>query len=268
MKSWLYRFLGLSIAWASPQPYVLYYGDPTPLWPKLSQFDYAILEPEHPGLTLPPQSKTRWIAYLSLGEIHQSRPYYQELESELLPENPHWPKAFRVDPRSPKWRHFLLDTLIPQLRSAGWQGLFFDTVDNGPWLESQDSSAFAGAGQAMFDLIVEIRKSWPEGFLVLNNGYELQPQIAPYVDRILLEGLNTRYYFDQKKYGPSDPSERSMRIARARASLAMSPHTPIWILDYAAHSRDPLARKAHQMQNKLAWQGIVTELSLQSWKSF
>lgn len=268
MKSWFYSFLGLSLAWAKPQPFAIYYGDPTPHWSQLSQLDYAILEPDHPGMTLPTPSKTLWIAYLSLGEVHQSRSYYQELKSELLPENPHWPQAFRVDPRSPKWRHFLLDTLIPQLKSAGWQGLFFDTVDNGPWLESQDSTAYAGAGQAMFDLIVEIRKSWPEGFLVLNNGYELQPQIAPYVNRILLEGLNTRFYFDSKKYGPSDPNERSMRIARARESRALSPQTQIWILDYAAQHRDPLALKAHQLHDKLAWKGIVSELSLQSWKSF
>lgn len=264
MRFWIFSTLAIQLAWPSRPAFSIYYGDPKPYWKELCRVPYVILEPDFPEMVLPDSCSTQWIAYLSLGEVHQSRPYFKEFQSELLPENPNWPAAFRIDPRSEKWRHYLLEVLIPDLKAKGWGGLFFDTVDNGPWLEMQDSSRFAGSKEAMADLIRSIRKAWPNGFFVLNNGYELQPEISPYVDRILLEGLNSRWDFSKKTYGPSPAGERQMRIDRARQSLALHPQTQFWVLDYAQNAKDPLsawAKKAHKKQN---FQGIVSELSLQT----
>lgn len=250
------------------QNFTVFYGNPSPIWNELSHLNFVILEPNHPNLVLPADSTTKWIAYLSLGEVHQSRSYYPNIadKSWVLSENKDWTGARRIDPRSLEWKDFILNHLIPELRNAGWGGLFFDTVDVGPWLEQTDSTQYKGAKNAMADLIRSIHLAWPEAFLVMNNGYELLPEIAPVLDVILLEGLNTRWDFDRKIYTKSPESERQRRIQRSQESLLKSPLTQVWILDYSATNQDKLARYARKEWKKLGWHGTLSDLSLQRWK--
>lgn len=268
LKLSVLSLLGLVSSHARQQEFAIYYSDPSTEWEGLEQIKYVVLEPDHPNLSLPPSGKTTWIAYLSLGEIHSSRSYFPLVEKQnwVLPENPNWPGAHRIDPRSPEWKNLIIDSIIPKLKQAGWQGLFFDTVDNGPWLETTDSSKYAGSKKAMADLILAIRQAWPEGFLVMNNGFELLPEIGGSVDAVLLEGLNTRWDFQNKGYIRSNPSEKNMRIERMKLTLALFPQLQVWALDYSANHKDKLAMYARSEWKKMGWHGTLSDVGLKRWK--
>ncbi|GIW70593.1 MAG: hypothetical protein KatS3mg102_0135 [Planctomycetota bacterium] len=154
------------------------------------------------------------LGYLSLGETATHDPAWPEHAGQpyLVEPNPDWPGSWRVDPRAPAWRAHVL-ARAEWLLARGFHGFFLDTADVAAWLEERDPARFAGALEAMIELVQALRARFPEAPIVLNQGLALYPAVRPAVDAALAEGLFARYDFAARRYEPTpdDPSERGRR---------------------------------------------------------
>lgn len=73
------------------------------------------------------------LAYLSIGEAENYRPYWKAEWAKfppewLLDENPGWPGNFRVKYWDPQWQKMILDAL-GRITAAGFDGVYLDIVD-------------------------------------------------------------------------------------------------------------------------------------------
>lgn len=187
--------------WSRPLRWVVYYGsDLAPAG--LHRIDFAILEPGNinPGSWPVRPVSTRLIGYLSLGEVHRSRAYWSQLQEKgcLLQENPRWPGAFAMDIRCETWRRIILEELIPQMVSQGYQGLFLDTVDVPLEQERADPEHFSGAREALIQLVVQMHMRYPDLEIYPNNALELLDDSvwASAISGVVVEDLYTRYDFE------------------------------------------------------------------------
>lgn len=193
------------------------YGEEVPL-DSLAGFGLLIVDPDGP----PPLRRYRGLvlAYLSVGEVHESRAYFARVP--IVCENEHWPGDFVVDLRDGRWRKMIVETLLPSL--AGYDGIFLDTVDRA--FDTDQVPAMVG-------LIREIRAATPGKILVANNPETMIEQIE--VDGVMAEGIFTRYDFDAKTYGKADPAEAAARAVRYRGRRVLNLEYAVepGLVDYA-----------------------------------
>ncbi|MGJ4930459.1 endo alpha-1,4 polygalactosaminidase [Bradyrhizobium sp. HKCCYLS2038] len=174
----------------------------------------------------------RVCSYLSLCEIRTGDPLFYALHaSALLEPNPDWPGTRRVDVRHSSWRSFILDTVIPSIEAAGFDGLMLDTLDTATYLESTDPERYRGMRAAAIALVDTIRDQHPHMTVIMNRGYDLLADLAPRIDAVIVESLLT-VPDGQGHFVLADPDA----VARERALLAPAarrrPPLPILSLDY------------------------------------
>lgn len=219
---------GTALRWA------IDYG-PAPDPALAAAFDLLVLEPDH-GHRLAPLATDgrRLLAYLSLGEVADQRPYAAELRAAGLlgTRNAHWPDATYVDLRDPRWTALVVDRLIPPLLAAGYHGLFFDTLDNAEAMETADPVGAAGMVAAAAALVGAIRARFPTILLMMNRGYALLPAAAPAIDLLLGEAMATRWSFAHKRYEPLSAADWAWQAERLRAARAANPALALLTLDY------------------------------------
>lgn len=244
--------------------WALFYGAKAPR-EALAAPDLLVLEPGHPwdpnALRRPGQTI---LAYLSLGEVHSTRPYYRTLAGApgtLLDANPDWEGAHRIDPRSSAWRALLIGQIAPAIRKAGYDGFFLDTVDVGPYLERE--KGLEGASAAMAELIADLRALEPEMRLVMNGGLDLLPGIAKAVDAVATESVFTDYDFSRKAYRPRDAAgaqARKARLDEVRRTTGLT----VLVIEYVepedAASRDATAKQVRDA----GFVPFVTDIGLET----
>lgn len=242
---------------ASAPPYHswgVFYGASAPV-DVLRRPDVLVLEPDHAWqvdqIRRPGQ---KILAYLSLGEVHRTRPYFQALadtSGALLGANPDWPDAQRVDPRSPAWRHLVLDELAPELLARGYDGFFLDTLDAPPYLESRGQ--LPGGGAAIASLVVDLKARYPSAMLLANGGVALLPRMASALSGLAAESVLTSYHFDTHRYGLRPPADAEAR--RRTLTAAASRHgLPLFVLEYV----DPADRNGRaEVARKLRSDGFI-----------
>ncbi len=242
--------------------WALFYGATAPR-EALQAPDLLVLEPDHPwdlkALRRPGQTI---LAYLSLGEVHATRPYYRVLAGApgaLIGPNPDWEGAWRIDPRSSAWRTLLLGQIAPAIRKAGYDGFFLDTVDVGPFLERE--KGVVGAAAAMAELIADLRALEPEMRLVSNGGLELLPTIARAIDAVATESVFTAYDFQRKEYAPRPAADAQARAASLTA-VRRATGLPVLVIEYV-DPRDAADREATAKQVRDAgFVPFVTDIGL------
>jgi polysaccharide biosynthesis protein PelA len=180
-----------------PMTWIVYYGN-TVTQQDLQKVDLAILEPDN---VIPSElsfkSKTEFIGYLSVGEVHNERYYWHDIQhkSFVIEENPDWPGAHRVDIRDQEWRDLLLNDVIPVIVEKGYRGLFLDTIDTAMYLEEKDPVRFQGSKVAMVRFIREIHKRYPELAIYPNNGFQFLKKYDDIIAGVVVEDLYTRAQF-------------------------------------------------------------------------
>ena len=170
--------------------YALYYGPGGP--GLLDGYDLAILAPSGWSSEMRGTLQARGaslLAYLTVLEIpaggpppphvlrHQGRPL----------QNPAWGNWI-LDPRHPETLRRLL-ARVAALRTAGWDGLFLDTVAD---VESPELPLDLQAQliPSAARLVAEVAASWPSAALVQNWGFgPLLPLTAPYLDGVCWESF-------------------------------------------------------------------------------
>lgn len=218
-----------------------YYGHNRETLNQMEKFDLAIIEPDQDFLP-PKESKTTYIAYVSLGEVGNYRSYWKDIEHKniILWENKNWKDAFLVDIRSYVWRDIILTKIIPEIVEKGYSGLFFDTIDTPIHLEETDPMRFRGSIDAVIELITSIRKTFPQLQLYSNNGLKIVDKFASYVDGFVLESLFTTYDFTTKEYKVVEPGWRNSRIALLQNALKSVENKNVLVIDYCKSANDTL----------------------------
>lgn len=239
MTAWrfLWTLVGAALMLVSPvsgakdlRSIAFYYGDDPPV-SLLQRFDVAVVEPVK-GFRPPVReagSTTRWLAYVSIGEVAPSRGYMKEMpHSWLIGRNAIW-KASIVDQTAPGWPDFLVSKVLKPLWKSGYQGFFLDTLDSYQLL-GKDKALLERQRQGLVKVIRRIRRAYPSAMLILNRGFELLPEVHGSVDAVAFESLFKSW--DQKtgRYGSVKQEERDWLLARAQEVKAWN--LPVIAIDY------------------------------------
>lgn len=198
----------------------------------LAAYDLVVLEADH---AVPPEplraAGTCVIAYLSLGEIHRTRPIWARARAAglLLGGNSRWPDASFVDPRSPQWHRMVVDEIAPDLLSRGYDGFFLDTIDDAAYLEDLGTK---GAKDGMLDLVGRLRRRFPGAIVIANGGLGLMPRLGDLVDAFAHESVWTRFDFGTRTYSRRPEPEAAARLSALRRSSEQA-GKPFFPLEYA-----------------------------------
>ena len=95
----------------------------------LAAFDWVVVEPAY--VPSPPRTvaKTEVMAYLAVGEMQPSRPYFADVPAAWRRgENPAW-SSIIIDQTDPAWPRFVVERIARPLWNAGYRGFFLDTLD-------------------------------------------------------------------------------------------------------------------------------------------
>lgn len=242
--------------------FIVYYGE------GLSQQDVgsvelAIVEPERTRLAEMASPHTRFLAYLSIGEVNDSRPYWDKVQAAniVVEENENWPGAHRVDVRSVAWRDLLLNDIIPALFAQGYQGLFLDTVDTASYLEDREPKRFKGASTALLNLVRDIKKRHPDQTLLLNNALDHLPQLGDTIDGVVVEDLYTRYDFATKRYLRTRPEDDAVKEGWLDA-FNKGAGKPVYVIIYAPREDQELERYGRRKARAKGYRLSVSDIDL------
>jgi polysaccharide biosynthesis protein PelA len=212
-------------------PFVVYYG--YELEPSVEKFRLAVLDSDVAPDAFARLRKTVKLGYLSIGEVSRQRSYFQALAGEGLlgAPNPNWPDAHYVDLRTAQWQTFVTDKLIPGILQRGFDGIFFDTLDNAEFLEFRHPATYAGMMDAAVETVLAVRRKFPRIKIMINRGYGILPRIAGAFDMLLGESVRTRFtsagtyeYLSNEDY---EWQRSHMAAARRR-----DPSLGVYSLDY------------------------------------
>ncbi|EKD42645.1 MAG: hypothetical protein ACD_73C00074G0001 [uncultured bacterium] len=260
----LFLFMFFCTACSSFKPirWMVYYGDQLNQ-ENLKGVDLAVVEPDF----ITPKKFSGfdglWIAYLSLGEVNESRSYWSALKMDgaLLEANPDWPGAYQVNLQNETWRKMVLDEIVPALVEKGFHGLFFDTIDVASYLEAKDPKKYSGMVESLINLIQDIHKKYPQLLLFPNNGLDFLNKMAPSVDGVFVEDVYTHFDTTQGKVIATSPG-----ISREKEGVldlfAKRYSKNVFVIHYGNSVGDELSQKALEKARKKGYQSYLTTINL------
>ena len=183
---------------SSLEPFAVSYEYIRNLKDAAEQYNLLIIEPENYSrseIQLANDQSTKIIAYVTLGEVDRNRWYYPLLEERgFLGVNENWDSPY-LNLADSTTRSIMLDQVVPNIMSKGFDGLFLDTVDDvAPYTER------AHLQPHMLDIITKIRKSYPDALIIQNAGFFLLDKTHDLINGVLIEDVATSYNFDRKSY--------------------------------------------------------------------
>ncbi len=214
-----------------------YYGAHVPN-ELLSHFDRVVVEADN-LTTMPSGGRATPFAYVSVGEVHPSRPWRNAVPPQLVLSHDQTWGSDIVDTRSPAWRAFLLERVIEPLYARGYRGLFLDTIDayervaDGAGERRAHAAGIAG-------IIGAIRQRHPDMQILMNRGFDVLPLLAEPPEGLVVESLfRTAGPGHSYREVAADDSGRLLEALRGvRARWAI----PIAVIDYVSPADRPLRR--------------------------
>lgn len=213
--------------------FIVYYGREAD--EALREAAVAVLEPEaSPDLIATRGAGATFLGYVSLGEVHDARPYFRDLEQAgvLLGEQPNWPGAWFVDMRSEVWRRLLLERVVPEVMARGFDGIFIDTLDDAGFLESRDPVRCAGMVTAAARLVRALRQRIPGRPIMINRGYAVLPQIVGQFDMLLGESVRSTHRPGDGSYALLSNSDYAWQRDQMWEARRRHPALRLFSLDY------------------------------------
>lgn len=171
-----------------PRSIAFYYGE-MPAPKQLNQFEFAVLEPDS---GFKPMSNTehgtRWIAYVSVGEVVDSRGYFSSIpKSWIIGKNLEWHSQI-IDQTAEGWPSFFVNNVIAPLWEQGYSGFFLDTLDSYQ-LAVKDDAGRHKSRLGLIAVIHAIHSRFPEARIILNRGFELLPEVHKQIYAVAFESL-------------------------------------------------------------------------------
>ncbi|MFI3185802.1 MAG: endo alpha-1,4 polygalactosaminidase [Methylococcaceae bacterium] len=218
-----------------------FYGKPVPV-DLLTHFEQVVVESDNidnidqftaKGVTV--------FAYLSVGEINRSRPWYSEIpKTWLLGENKAWGSSI-VDLSKKEWQDYLINKLMAPLWERGYNGFFLDTLDSYQ-LITEDPNLRLAQQKALINLIRTMHHRFPGIKLIFNRGFDLLPDIANYAVAVAAESLFQRWNSVSSSYDEVSESDRSWLLNKLN-QVQDQYGLHIIVIDYVSPKQRGVARE-------------------------
>ena len=261
MKERLAAFLLLlAVAHAAAAPsaapsVAFFYGASPPL-DELGAFDAVVLEPSHLAAA-PAAGSTTWFAYVSVGEVHPSRPYAADVPPAWrLGRNPAF-DSIVVDQAQPDWPAFFAERVVRPLWDKGWRAFFLDTLDS-YHLAAKTDAERARQEAGLVAVVRALRARFPGVKLFFNRGFEILPQVHGEAWGVAAESLYRSYDHGAQRYGEVGAADRQWlagQLARVRDEYRL----PAVAIDYVAPAERELARATAK---RIAADGFIPWISV------
>jgi len=245
-------------------PWLVYYANSATV-DSFSDYQLLVFDSEnHPPLDKLKKQGKLLLGYISLGEVESYRSYFGDVKKQgiLLNENLYWKGSFFVDMRSDYWPQLVIEQLIPKILEQGFDGVFLDTLDNPLFLENQDPVKYKGMKKAAVRLVKAIRLYFPYAKIMMNRGYELIDDVAPFIDMILGESVYADYSFERKKYQLVESSTYKQQVMLLKNALKINPKMGIYTLDYWDPDDKNMIRQIYQVQRSKGFIPYVSTIKL------
>ena len=170
------------------------------------------------------------LAYLSLGEVNESRRYFEEFKSLGLKGKNENHGSYYIDLSNKKIKDKFINQLVPELYSYGYDGLFLDTIDAVAPYTTRKSME-----EDMVDLIRRIKLANPSKILVQNAGLFILDRTSEYVNAVAIEDIASGYNFDSDEYFVKSEEAFQKRIDLVD-SMYYTYQIPFLIIDFEAQN--------------------------------
>lgn len=193
-------------------------------------------------------------AYLSLGEVNESRWYFDELqEIGFLGQNEFWGSYF-IDLKNERVKNLYIEEVIPRILEKGFDGLFLDTIDAvAPYTPRSEYKT------DMVKLINEIRDQFPDIVMIQNGGDFLLSEVENSIDGYAKEDIASAYDFNTSSYNLEEEGPYNVSVASIRA-IQENFKLPILIIDFA--DSDSLATQITQRLDTTGFNYFISTIEL------
>ena len=208
---------------------------------------YIFSNTSHPDLQNLKSSGKKVVGYLNIGEIRQEDSLFGRArrDSLLIDKNQNWPGSFRIKIGSNKWHKLIIDEMLPEILSRGFEGVFLDTVDTAEYLEEEKK--LSGQVSGAVELIKKIRNKFPNLIIILNNGLFLTDRVGSTIDALVVEDVYSLYDFKEKKYRLASQEWTQKRLIPLKA-FQKKFKKPVLSLDYL----EPFDKKSIKIVTNMA----------------
>jgi hypothetical protein len=242
--SWLcLAMLCLTIRAVAAEPSVaLFYGE-NPPWDELRAFDVVVVDPDH-GTISPANHQhadSSVFAYVSLGEVHPTRPWFNELPTQWQAgQNSAWGSVI-IDQAAAGYPAFVTDKVIAPLWDKGYRGFFLDTLDT--WhLIAKTPEAQARQQAGLIATIRAIKARFPDAKLIFNRGFEILPTVHDLAWMVAAESLFQGHDASKNSATEVSAADREWLLAQL-GSVRERYKLPVLVIDYVPSNQRELARK-------------------------
>jgi cysteinyl-tRNA synthetase, unknown class len=175
------------------------------------------------------------LAYLSIGEAEDYRPYWKKEWKTRPPawlgaENPQWKGNFEVKYWDPQWQALILGNQtapLDQIVATGFDGAYLDIVDG---YEYWERKGVKDARQSMIAWVKRIadyaRKTRPEFLIVPQNGAALAKD-KKYLDVVDALGREDLFFNGDKRQSAKESAEGIAEIKRF-----LDANKPVLLVEY------------------------------------
>ncbi|WP_419783983.1 endo alpha-1,4 polygalactosaminidase [Maridesulfovibrio sp.] len=225
----------------------------------LSGFDLLVSAPGGQDPAPLRSEGTKVLVYISLGEVAANGPYYAEAKEMglLVRHNSNW-DSWVVDVRRPEWSELLFSRIIPDALAAGYDGLFFDTLDSPIDMQRRDPDTYKGTERACVALVRAIREKYPKMLLCQNRGFEIIKRTAPYLNYLLIEGLSSSMEPAASIRTDVSKKDRDFLVSKAEAARQVNPRLVVLTLDYVPADDKQEIEKAYEFSRNLGYVPYVS----------
>ena len=251
--------LPINAAMQIPTTAAFYYAN-NPPFVAMSGIDIVVVEPDHvsaprEAVRLSKSQRQNLFAYVSIGEVNASRPYYSDVPKEVIrKENAAW-GSWVVDQNSAAWREFFLNTIIEPLWEKGWRGFFLDTLDSYQSFSNSDDERRLQT-TALVETIKELKKRYPKAQLILNRGFELLPDVLEFTYAIAAESLYKTFDAEKKQYGNVSEKDRAWLISQL-SKVHTEYRLPVIVIDYVNPLMPEACREVRETAARIRVDGFI-----------
>jgi cysteinyl-tRNA synthetase, unknown class len=217
-----------------------------------SPADLLVIDPERDGgrlsaedvgrLRTRPDGKKRLVlAYLSIGEAEDYRPYWRpewkkEPPAWLGPANPDWKGNFKVRYWDDAWQGLILgkeDSPLDRVVADGYDGVYLDIVDGFEFWEGKGVKDARGNMVAWVERLAGHARKTRPGFLVVPQNGEALAREKGYLDLVDAIGREDVYFNGEKRQKASEAAEVEADLKRFREA-----GKAVFVVEYCKKEKD------------------------------
>jgi polysaccharide biosynthesis protein PelA len=230
---------GAAHAAAPAGPSMAFFYGPQIPWESLGAFDLVVVEPDHvpqQGWAHRLNPGTEVAAYIAVGEVHPSRPYYAKIPVAWRNgANRDW-GSIVIDQTANGWQEFYVREVVEPLWQRGFRAFFLDTLDSF-YIAAKTPDAQKLQFTAQAALIKAIKRAHPDAKLIFNRGFEMLPEVHGLVHAVVAESLFQGWDAGRQAYRDVPANDHQWLLAQL-LKCRDDYRLPVVSIDYV----DPLNR--------------------------